>query len=41
MDYKGSLDLSFATWLCGDGAYVVPCSRVAKMKADLTIQVKD
>lgn len=39
MEYTGSLELSFAAWLCGDGAYVVPCSRVAKIHVDRAIEV--
>lgn len=29
MEYINSVDLSFASWLCGDGVYIVFCSRVA------------
>ena len=39
MEFTGSLELSFAAWLCGDGAYVVPCSRVAKIHVDRAIEV--
>jgi len=39
MRYAGSTDLSFATWLCGGGAYVVPCSRVAKVQSASTSMV--
>lgn len=39
MDYRSSVEFSFATWLCGDGAYVSPCSRIAKIHADYAIPV--
>ena len=39
MEYSCSLEFSFAAWLCGDGAYIAPCSKVAKIHANQVIKV--